>query len=170
MVNLDHITTARMLGSPMTSEDYPNLRKMHTDPETMATLGGIRTEQQTRDNLAWNLKVWKENGFGLWILRSKETGEFMGQGGLRRLEVDGKTEVEVAYGFLPQYWQQGLATEIAQFSVNIAFDALQLDNIVALTLTTNLKSQRVMQKLGFNYEKNFTHFGMPHVLYRLKHD
>jgi RimJ/RimL family protein N-acetyltransferase len=39
-------------------------------------------------------------------------------------------------------------------------------NVVAFTRVDNLASQRVMQKLGLTYEREFEHAGLPHVLYR----
>jgi RimJ/RimL family protein N-acetyltransferase len=40
-------------------------------------------------------------------------------------------------------------------------------DLVCFTLTTNHASQRVMEKVGFRYERDVLHAGLPHVLYRL---
>ena len=44
---------------------------------------------------------------------------------------------------------------------------LQRPDLVCFTLTTNHASQRVMEKVGFRYECNVLHAGLPHVFYRL---
>ncbi len=120
------------------------------------------------ENLNWNLKQWEDNGFGYWMFYLKDTKEWIGRGGLRRVEVGGNIEVEVGYALMPEYWGQGIATEIAQTSVKIAFEILGLDNVVSFTSTTNIASQRVIEKAGFKYERNIIHAGSPHVLYRKK--
>ena len=38
---------------------------------------------------------------------------FVGRGGLRRIEIGGRNEIELAYTLTPEFWGQGLATEIA---------------------------------------------------------
>ena len=48
-----------------------------------------------------------------------------------------------------------------------AFGALGLSNVVAFALTSNRASQRVMEKLGFRYERHVLHAGLPHVLSRI---
>jgi RimJ/RimL family protein N-acetyltransferase len=39
--------------------------------------------------------------------------------------------------------------------------------VVCFTLTTNRASQRVMEKAGFEYERDIVHAGLPHVFYRI---
>ena|SRR5579862_7602379 len=96
----------------------------------------------------------------------KDTHEWIGRGGLRRIEVGGNTEVEVGYALMPKFWNQGFATEITQACVEIAFEVIHLNDIVSLTLTTNTSSRRVMEKAGFKYERDIIDAGLPHVLYR----
>ena len=49
----------------------------------------------------------------------------------------------------------------------MAFDVLGLPDLVTYTLPGNLASRRVMEKLGFTYEREVVHADLPHVLYRL---
>jgi RimJ/RimL family protein N-acetyltransferase len=65
------------------------------------------------------------------------------------------------------FWGLGLATEIAQASLKIGFERLNLSTIVCFTLPTNRASQRVMAKAGFQYERNISHANLPHVFYRM---
>jgi RimJ/RimL family protein N-acetyltransferase len=51
--------------------------------------------------------------------------------------------------------------------LKIGFELLKLPEIVCFTLTTNKASQRVMEKLGFKYERDIIHAHLPHLLYRL---
>ena len=84
-----------------------------------------------------------------------------------RASVEGKSEVEVLYALRPDFWGNNLATEMARAVVQFVFGRLRLMELVAYTLPTNAASRRVMEKCGFEYEKEIVHAGLPHVLYRL---
>lgn len=166
--SIDSFTTDRLFAEKIKVSDLNKFVNMHTNLQVMATLGGLRTEEQTRDNLEWNLNQWKENGFGLWLFYLKDTKEWVGRAGLRRVEVGGHEEIELGYALMPQFWNLGLATEMANACVEIAFEVIRLDNIVSFTLTTNKASQQVMKKAGFQYERDILHADLPHVLFRMK--
>ena len=139
---------------------------MHKDARVMATLGGIRSDQETRRFLETNLEHWQHHGYGLWLFRSRADGRFVGRGGLRQAIVAGALEVELAYALMSDDWGQGLATEMSRSIVTLGFEQLGLADIVGVTLTTNLASQRVLEKTGFTYERDLIHADVPHVLYR----
>jgi RimJ/RimL family protein N-acetyltransferase len=81
--------------------------------------------------------------------------------------VGGNDEVELAYALVAEYWNRGLATEMARGILRVAFEQLHMTDVVCFTLTTNRASQRVMEKAGFEYERDVVHAGLPHVLYRI---
>ena len=152
----------------MTADDLDDLTRMHLDPRVMDTLGGVRSPEETRAWLAQKMEHWRQHGFGLWLARERQTGQFAGRGGLQHVEIDGRDEIEVGYSFLPDFWGRGLATELACESIHVAFTVLKLPELVCFTLTTNRASQRVMQKAGFRYERELLYKDLPHVLYRLR--
>ena len=163
---MDEIRTARLVLRRPQSTDWDDFARMHQNPKVMATLGGLWTEDKLR---AWFEKVlahWEKHQFGWWMARDLESGVFLGRGGLATMTVDGRNEVEVGYGFLPEFWGRGLATELARESVRVGFGALRLPELVSFTLVSNLASRRVMEKVGFRYERDFVYFDLPHVLYR----
>ena len=92
---------------------------------------------------------------------------FIGRGGLKVYQIDGKDVVGLAYAVMPDYWNQGFATEMGQASLEVGFERLGLAEIASWTLPTNLASQRVMEKLGFRYERDFEFAGLGHRFYRL---
>ena len=165
--HLDRISTARLVLSRPTAADLPDLVRMYQDERVMATLGGVRTADDTRQYLDRLLAHWDEHGFGLWIVREPENSRFIGRGGLRQALVEGAPMIEVGYGLMSEFWGRGLATELARESVRIAFDELQIDEVVSFTLPTNFASQRVMQKAGLHYVRDIVYADLPHVLYRL---
>ena len=164
---LDELHTARLRLHRMRADDEDDLNRMHSDEKVMATLGGVRSAQQTANFLIGAMAHWLHYGFGLWMVYDVRSGRFAGRGGLHHIMVEGQDEIEVAYAFMSDFWHQGLATELAAESVRIAFDVLELSNLVCFTLPTNRGSRRVMEKVGFVYERDITHANLPHVLYRL---
>jgi RimJ/RimL family protein N-acetyltransferase len=134
----------------------------------MAHLGGVRDEAATLAYLERNLAHWATYGFGVWMLRDGDEGALIGRAVLRHLDVEGADEVEVGYGFYPECWGRGLATEVASAGVRIAREQLGLPSVVAVTLPTHAASQRVMLKAGLVYEREFIHEGSPHVLFRTR--
>ena len=164
---LERIRSARLILERMRESDMSDLCRMHRDERVMATLAGVRSEEETAEFLRAQLAHWERHGFGWWTLREAGSGSFVGRGGLRRVTVEEREEVEVGYALLPEFWGRGLATELAEESARVAFEVLDLPDIVSFTLPTNRASRRVMEKAGLRYERDIVHADLPHVLYRL---
>jgi [ribosomal protein S5]-alanine N-acetyltransferase len=165
---LESVRTARLHLQRVDLRDLPDIERMHADAEVMATLGGVRSAALSRALLEAWIAHWDAHGFGLWIARDRETGAFAGRGGLQHVVVGGRPEVEVAYGFLPAFWGRGFATELAAASLRAGFETLGRADLVCFTLVTNRASQRVMEKVGFGFEREVEHANLPHRLYRLR--
>ena len=75
--------------------------------------------------------------------------------------------MELVCALAAGYWNRGLATEMAQTILKLTFERLGLTNTVCFTLLpTNRVPRWVMEKVGFDYEREMTHAGSPHVLHR----
>jgi ribosomal-protein-alanine N-acetyltransferase len=72
----------------------------------------------------------------------------------------------VLYAVHPDLWGRGYATELARAAVERARE-LALTELVGFTLTTNLASQRVLQKAGLRFERTIEHARLPHWFGRL---
>lgn len=162
----ERFETERLRAYRLQPEHFALLLAMHQDPVTMATLGGVRSEEQTREYLQRFLAHWEENGFGMWLLYDREQ-QFLGRAALRRMELGGQMEVEVGCALLAPFWRQGLASEIIARLVDIAFNHIGLRDLVGFSLPYNQASIRILDKLRFGYEKDIEYAGRRHVLYRL---
>jgi [ribosomal protein S5]-alanine N-acetyltransferase len=167
---IERAQTERMILERLRPEHGPEQLQLLLDPRVAATLWPRRTELPTEadvlDGLAAKVEHWNRHGFGMWLLRDRESGEMVGRGGLQYTYTAGLNDVEAGWAIVPERWRQGLATELAHACVDIAFDQLDLLEIVAFTLPDNRASRRVMEKSGFTYEREIVHAGLPHVLYR----
>jgi ribosomal-protein-alanine N-acetyltransferase len=162
----DSFSTARLHAERLTPDHMADLRAMDRDPQFMAFLGGPRDDAATAAYLARNLQHWTDYGFGLWILREAATQSVAGRAVLRHLLVEGGDEVELGYAFFAEFWGRGLATEIATACRDFGLDALHLPSVVAITQPANLASQRVLTKVGLVFERQVSHDGVPHLLFR----
>jgi RimJ/RimL family protein N-acetyltransferase len=163
-----HVRTKHFFLEPLADEHFPLLDAFQRDARVMATLGGVRSEDETRRHVDEQVAHWAAHGFGLWIARAADTGVFVGRAGLRHVEAAGLPEVEVAYALVPDLWGRGLGTELAAECVRFGFEELGRSDLVCFTMTTNAASRRVMEKAGFRYEREFERAGLPHVLMRLR--
>ena len=165
---MDSFSTPRVTAERLTAAHWLDLRRMDENEPFMAMLGGVRDKAGTSAYLVTNVKHWADCGFGLWMLRDAATSAVIGRAILRHLDVEGVDEIEVGYGFMPEYWGRGLATEIALALLNVGREQLGLRSIVAITTPANVASQRVMVKAGLAYERNIVHAGVPHLLFRTR--
>jgi RimJ/RimL family protein N-acetyltransferase len=132
------------------------------------TLGGPMTEEDGRIRHQRNLDHWSQYGFGYWVARDATSRTFLGRGGLRHVALDTGDEVEIGWAFIPEVWSRGFATELARESIRVGFEVLGLDELVSFALPTNAASRRVMEKVGFEYERDGVWAGLAHVFYRLR--
>ena len=166
---IERLETERMILERLRLEHADEQLRLLLDPRVAATLwprAQAPTEADVLDGLAAKVDHWSRHGFGMWLLRDRETGEMVGRGGLQYTYTAGLNDVEAGWAIVPERWGQGLATELAHACVEVSFDHLDLIEIVAFTLPDNVASRRVMEKSGFVYERDLVHAGLPHVLYR----
>jgi [ribosomal protein S5]-alanine N-acetyltransferase len=166
---IERLETDRMILERLCLEHAPEQLELLLDPRVGATLwprAELPTEADVLDGLAAKIDHWNRHGFGMWLLRDRETGAMVGRGGLQYTYTAGLNDVEAGWAIVPERWGQGLATELAHACVEVGFEQLDLLEIVAFTLPTNVASRRVMEKSGFGYERDIVHADLPHVLYR----
>ncbi|MEM7131737.1 MAG: aldo/keto reductase [Chloroflexota bacterium] len=165
---LQTFSTTRLRAKAFAESDLDILCQLHLDSDVMATLGGVRSVEVTKRFIAEKIDHWSTHGFGYWIFRENDTGEFVGRAGLQHIEIGGNQEIEIGYTVASAQWGKGYATEMATALVDIAFNRLGITELICFTLTSNLASQRVMEKVGFSFEREILHKEEPHVLCRLK--
>lgn len=119
------------------------------------------------------------HGFGLCAAQLLHDHSFVGYVGLAvpKFSAHFTPCIEIGWRLAAEYWGRGLATEGAREIVRLAFGPLALHEIVSFTVPANLRSRRIMEKLGMIHDPadDFDHPGLPegdplrrHVLYRLR--
>jgi RimJ/RimL family protein N-acetyltransferase len=160
------VETERLRAEPVAERHHAALCELLGDPRVGANLGGVADPGAVARQIARQASHWAEHGFGYWVWLDRETGEPVARGGLSNTNVGGRDEIEVGWSVWPARWGQGYATELGAASLRFGFEDLGLTTIVSYTLHDNRASRRVMEKLGFEYERDVVHADLPHVLYR----
>ncbi len=167
IVNKPMVTTSRLNGFIPQLACLENYKEMFQDEDFINCFGVKLTDEHIKQIIERDMNYWDKYSFGPFVWFDKTTNDFVGEGGLNHTIVGDMEVIELTYSLTPNYWGKGLAVEIGKFAIDYAFNDLKLDNIVCFTMTKNTQSLRVMEKLGFKYEKDFIHFNLPHKLYRL---
>lgn len=159
------IETARLLLRMFRLDDLDNLATLLADADVVRYVGnGLPIPRAESENALHSiLRHWNDHGFGRWAITEKESGGFIGFGGLRSL----LGTPEVVYHFAKAYWRRGLATEMARASLRFGFDEHQFDHIVAVAKPDNAASIHVMEKVGMKYEMHTAYYNINVIQYRL---
>ena len=169
------VRTARMLlrglGRTPIARRSPSI---NADPAVMEFIGPLMSPEQSDAFVDRMVAHWSERGFGLWCV--DVDGDCIGFTGLNVpiWEAHFTPCVEVGWRLASASWGRGYATEAAQAAVAFGFGELGLDEIVSFTTVANVRSRRVMEKVGMAHDPadDFDHptaapWLRPHVLYRL---
>jgi RimJ/RimL family protein N-acetyltransferase len=162
----ESFTTLRLRGDRVDGADAAFFEAMFSDPRVYATLGGARDAANVASLVAAKVREWDHHGFGTWVLRPASGSAPLGWVGLKPTNVGGPGGTELLYAIAADHWGFGYATEAASTVVGIGDKPLGIDELVAFALTTNIGSRRVMEHVGFGYERDIEHAGLPHALYR----
>ena len=112
------------------------------------------------------VKYEDTKAYGIWGIFNNNDNEFIGSCLLRPFEND-LTTLELGYTFEPQFWGQGLATEMVKTITAYGLANITVKEIVACTDIPNIASQRVLLKTGFKQEANCNMYGVELTFFRL---
>jgi ribosomal-protein-alanine N-acetyltransferase len=148
------LETHRLILRELTEADAEFIFELLNEPSWIQYIGDrhIHTLEDARAYIRNGPAAsYKKNGFGLYLIALKETGESIGMCGLIRRE--GLDDVDIGYALLPRFWSKGYAVEAAQAVKEYARDVIGLKRLVAIVDPTNAASIRVLERIGLRYEK-----------------
>lgn len=163
------LDTERLYLREMTETDFPALCKILMDKDVMYAYEHAFDEKEARDWLENQFKRYKNDGFGLWAVVLKETGEMIGQCGLTKQDYNGVQVIEVGYLFQKAFWSKGYATEAAVACKKYAFEKLNEEEVYSIIRDNNISSQKVAVKNGMTkkdeFVKHYYGIDMPHFVF-----
>ena len=105
--------SSRLAFRELNENDLDDLAGLLGDPVVMKFYPRPRDRAEALEWIHWNQRLYREHGFGLWLMTLRETGEFVGDCGLTPQQVEGTTEIEIGYHVRADLQGRGLATEAA---------------------------------------------------------
>jgi len=156
------LRTARLILSPVSGSDLPDLRAFKADASIFAVmLGGVRNEAQTQEDLAHDVMNWGRYGFGIWTIR--EAGRFVGITGLQH-RPDGRG-VALRFAVSHEAQGRGLAREAAFAALQFGHTRAGLTRIIAAARESNFGSRMVLGGIGMREVGTFEQRGYTMLLY-----
>jgi len=175
----DELRTERLLLRRWRDSDRIPFQQMNADPRVMEFFPEPLTPDASDALFGRAQEHFDRHGFGPSAVELLETGSFIGFIGLSVLEFDAHfmPAVEIGWRLAFENWGKGVATEGARAALSFGFETIGLDEVVSFTVPANLRSRRVMERLGMSHNPadDFDHPKLPeghpmrrHVLYRIK--
>lgn len=148
------LDTDRLLLRRLTFDDSPFIMQLLNDPAWLRFIGdkGIRTDDDARDYIRKGpVAMYERVGFGLYMTERKDDGEPMGLCGL--IKRDALDDVDLGFAFLPRFRVNDYAFEAASAVLAHGRADFGLRRVVAITSPDNARSIRLLDRLGFEFER-----------------
>ena len=152
------IETPRLILRDWKEEDFIPFAEMNGNPSVMEFFLHPLSGEESRNLFDTVRNEFLQYGYGGYAI-----------------DVDFAPGIEILWRLRQEYWGRGYATEAAKSCLAYAKENLPFSMVRAFTSLTNKHSQRVMQKIGMEFEKNFMHPAVPdghllkeHVLYKIQ--
>jgi ribosomal-protein-alanine N-acetyltransferase len=173
------IRTDRLRLRSWRDDDFEAYAALNADARVMEFYPSLVSREESRVRFElWRVRE-ADHGYALWPVEVIGGAPFIGMVGLSNPDFTAPflPAVEIGWRLAAEHWGRGYATEAARAVVAHGFERLGLDEIVSFTTTANVRSRRVMEKLGMRRspDEDFLHPSVaeghpvrPHVLYRLR--
>lgn len=148
------IETGRLLLSELSAQDAEFIRGLLNEPSFLRYIGdrGVRNADDARRYIREGpVAMYESHGFGLLRVGLKDGGTAIGICGV--LKRDSLPEPDLGFSLLPAWWSQGFAFEAAEAVMRHARGDLHLGRILAIASPDNASSIRLLDKLGFRFDR-----------------
>mgnify|MGYP000088032746 CR=1 FL=1 len=174
------LETERLILRDWRNADRAPFAAMNADPAVMEFMPSRLTREQSDALVDRFSEMLEAKGMTFYALVERASGAFIGAAGLFPVgQLPFAPAVEIGWRLRAESWGKGYASEAARACLAQGFGPLGLDQIVAYTAAPNLRSQRVMERIGMSRDAagDFDHPALPegsalrpHVLYRMQRD
>lgn len=153
------IETERLILRTWKTEDAVAYYRINQDLKVIEFLRGALTMEEVNEFIQAVNSHNDKYGYTLWATQLKDTGELIGFIGLYFTSTDWEgvpfaPSVDIGWRLGSQYWGKGYATEGAKACLDFGFNTIGLSEIVSFTVPANVRSIRVMEKIGLERDLN----------------
>lgn len=158
------LETPRLLVRELTLDDAAFIASIFEDPAARQFYPEMHQLANAERWVRRNLEAYAVDGFGLWGIVDKATGEMAGDCGLMRQQIEGVEEIELGYHLHAAWRGRGIATEAARACLQWGFDHLPRPRIVSMVHPKNHASRAVCRRVH-NQSRRFWRHGARYYLF-----
>jgi RimJ/RimL family protein N-acetyltransferase len=151
------IKTRRLLLRNIDATDADFILRLLNEPAFIRFIGDrkVRSLDDARQYIAAGPQAsYQRHGFGLFLVEHQQSHARLGICGL--LKRDNLEDVDLGFAIACDYEGQGIAYEAATACLEFAQQSCSLARLVAITLPENTRSLRLLERLGFAFERRMT--------------
>ncbi|MCR4561865.1 MAG: GNAT family N-acetyltransferase [Bacilli bacterium] len=145
------LETPRLILREMTDDDFPALKKIISDPDTMKYYPQPYDDAGVNKWINWCKASYAKRGFGLWAVVLKETGEMIGDCGVSMQCIDDEDKPEIGYHLRKDYHRQGIGKEMTQAVKDYFFTHFDYDEVYSYMNVENVPSYKTAEANGMSF-------------------
>ena len=148
--------TERLIIRTWTLDDLPYGMALWGNKEIIKHIGLEKpmTREEVLESIKKGIDHQIKNGYQHWAVILKSSNDIIGACGFNTFHQVKEKEhsIELVFHFMPDAWGNGYATEAAEACLNYAHEHIKTDRIIAGVEGGNIRSIKILDKLGFNYK------------------
>lgn len=167
------IQTDRLLLRRFLRSDLDELCRLYADPLVRRFFpGGVLSRAETEEELDWSIDGGEaaHPDLRLFAAIDRASGRFVGRGGYVCWDLDGSSEIEIAYMLDRSVWRRGLGTEMARGLLGHGFRGLGVERLIAVVDPANMASRGIAQGVGMRLEHAIVHDGLECIVFAITAD
>ena len=148
------LRTENVIVREITVSDVDRLYEIYSDADVVRYIENLyeNREEEIRFTKDYISNQYRFYEYGMWIVESANTNEIIGRAGIfDRADEEYK---EIGFVFAKEYWGRGYATETLKAIIKYAHEEFEVDTLIAHVMSENVWSKRLLESLGFVYEKD----------------
>ncbi|TRZ44408.1 GNAT family N-acetyltransferase [Robertkochia solimangrovi] len=149
------LETERLIMRPTSHDDEAFLLELMNSPKFLQYIGdrNLKTIEEVSAYIDSKFRAQYDRlGFSNFTLIRKADGIKIGSCGL--YDREGLDGLDLGYALLPNFEGSGFAYEAARALSKVAYQQLGIELLLAITTKDNKASQKLLEKLGFEYAKD----------------
>jgi RimJ/RimL family protein N-acetyltransferase len=140
------IETERLILRRPRREDFDGYAELFADEQAARHIGGVMPRAEAWRKFLQQPGAWAVQGFGMFSLIEKSSGQWLGQ--LGPWQPEGWPGHEIGWMLRRPVWGKGYASEGALAAIDWAFVNLDWDDIIHCIAPDNFASQALARRLG----------------------
>lgn len=148
------LETNRTILREIVRSDAEFILDLLNQPSFIKNIGdrNVRSVDESREFIENRFRAsYQTFNFGLWAIELKETGTAIGICGF--VKRDFLPDADIGFALLPQFERRGYTFEAASASMKYGAEKLNLKRVLAITSKNNEASGKLLEKLGFRFER-----------------